>query len=88
MAERDIMPVLRKVRRRLEDLRIQGLEPIEAIMSTTTLQALHAEHRAATPGMLGRLAGRDLLGIRVKVLPACPGVVIKYFGGMDFDRDG
>jgi hypothetical protein len=77
---------LPKVRRRLANLRNQGLEPIEAIMTPATLHVLHAEHRAATPGMLGRLAGRDLLGIRVKVLPACPGVVIKYFGGMDFDK--
>lgn len=87
MARSEATPDLRKVRRRLEDLRSQGLEPIEAIMTTATLQALHAEHRAQTPGMLGRLAGRDLLGIRVKVLPACPGVVIKYFGGMDFGQD-
>lgn len=87
MAEPEIAPVLRKVRQRLEALRSQGLEPIEAIMTPTTLHALHAEHRAATPGLLGRLAGRDLLGIRVKVLPACPGVVIRYFGGMDFDQD-
>ena len=75
------------MRRRLDDLRSQGLEPIEAIMTTDTLHVLHAEHRAATPGMVGRLAGRDLLGIRVKVLPACQGVVIRYFGGMDFDQD-
>jgi hypothetical protein len=87
MAERQ-NSVLPKVRRRLKDLRSQGLEPIEAIMTPATLHALQAEHRAATPGMLGRLAGRDLLGIRVKVLPACPGVVIKYFGGMDFDEGG
>jgi hypothetical protein len=79
---------LHKVRQRLSALRSQGLQPIEAIMTPETWGVLQAEHRAATPGMLGRLAGRDLLGIRVNMLPACPGVVIKYFGGMDFgDRD-
>jgi hypothetical protein len=81
MAERQLF----KVRKRLEALRNQGLDPIEAIMTSTTWEGLLAEHRAATPGMLGRLAGRDLLGVRIKVLPTCPGVVIKYFGGMDFD---
>jgi hypothetical protein len=77
---------LRKVHQRLKRLRNQGLEPIEAIMTADTWDALQAEHRAATPGMLGRLAGRDVLGIRIKLQPACRGVVIKYFGGMDFDQ--
>jgi hypothetical protein len=81
-------PELAKVRRRLNALRSQGLEPIEAIMTSATWDKLLAEHRAVTPGLLGRLAGRDLLGIRVKVLPDCNGVVIKYFGGMDFDAGG
>ena len=81
-------PELAKVRKRLKALRNQGLEPIEAIMTPATWNVLQAEHRAATPGMLGRLAGRDLLGIRVKVLPTCNGVVLKYFGGMDFDAGG
>lgn len=87
MTETRAAPKLRRVRQRLTALRNKGLEPMEAIMSPATWDALQAQHRAATPGMLGRLAGRDLLGIRVKLQPDSRGVVLRYFGGMEFDEE-
>ena len=75
--------VLPGVKSRLAALRAQGLDPIEVIMDQAIWETLQAEHRIITPGLLGRLAGRDVLGIRVKVLPACPGITIRYFGGLE-----
>lgn len=75
--------VLRGVRSRLATLRTQGLDPIELIMEAAIWDRLQAEYRIVTPGLIGRLAGRDVLGARVTLLPACHGIVIRYFGDME-----
>lgn len=75
--------VLRGVRSRLAALRTEGLDPIEVMMEPAIWDRLQAENRIVTPGLIGRLAGRDVLGARVTLLPACHGIVIRYFGGME-----
>lgn len=78
---------LRQVRNRIADLRKLGHDPMEVVLSPDTWSRLQVQHKEGTPGLIGRLAVRDVLGVRGRLVEGVAGCSIRYFGGIDFPPD-
>ncbi len=81
-------PELRQVCARIEKLRAAGQDPLEVILSPETWDRLKRQHRAVTQGLPSRrLAVRDVLGVRGRLVAGAQGCAIRYFGGVDLPPD-
>lgn len=79
---------LRQVRARIEKLRAAGQDPLEVILSPETWNRLMREYLAFTPGLQpARVAVRNVLGVRGRLVAGAQGCAIRYFGGMDLPPD-